>query len=299
MENCRIVPLKGECPAIKEKLGCLNVSLNFSALTDSFVCRFLASEVEIESNLPLTLKNGSTVLGTGVNISLALTGPTSINFYPEANGDYEISIYSKYSIVNLNFNNGCIIKSLFPEYLTAISILELNQPSNSDFTLDVNSLSNNPALTSLSSYCNNGVLYGDIANLPENNYKEVNIQGGSHASVSGNISKFNNKTNIQQITLSRTSVEGNIEGLNNLTKLTRLNISYSENITGDVCTLAEGLLSNGKTTGDVTFRLIGTSCTIKGDSITSAAQATFSASSIVINCGDYTYTYDGVEWTRS
>ena len=166
--------------------------------------------------------------------TLTVKDETNIFF---SNGNYNISIADKYSLVSLSFSGKNIantylersnkylnIESL--KYSKGLTILNCSAESVSG---NISSLENLTLLTNLNFTLSK--VSGDISNIK--NLTALTYLNLSQSNVSGNIDALKNLTALTYLNLSQSNVSGNIDALKNLTALTYLNLSQS-NVSGDI-----------------------------------------------------------------
>ena len=169
--------------------------------------------------------------------TLTVKDETNIFF---SNGNYNISITDKYSLVSLSLsgiginnntsqrsNKYLNIESL--KYSKGLTILNCSAVSVSG---NISSLENLTLLTSLNLTLSN--ISGDIDALK--NLTALTYLNLSQSQVSGDISNLKNLTALTSLSLSQSQVSGDIDALKNLTALTSLNLSQLQ-VSGDISNL--------------------------------------------------------------
>ena len=125
-----------------------------------------------------------------------------------SNGDYELSIPDKYSIIQINcWNAGSCVSMDISDLKYSLSINSIAL-RNAQVSGDISALSNLTALWNISIRT---------------------------ANISGDISALSNLTALATLNLQGTQVSGDISALSNLTKLTSFTVA---NMSGDISTLS-------------------------------------------------------------
>ena len=148
-----------------------------------------------------------------------------------SNGDYELSIPDKYSIIQINcWNAGSCVSMDISDLKYSLSINSIAL-RNAQVSGDISALSNLTALWNISIRTAN--ISGDISALSNlTALATLNLQG---TQVSGDISALSNLTALATLNLQGTQVSGDISALSNLTKLTSFTVA---NMSGDISTLS-------------------------------------------------------------
>ena len=242
MNQCLVTKLKG---AVSDsslmRLGEFRIKVNMvtrpTSRTQGFTFTF-NKDVQIEiigngyfTNKALTANNGKT---------MNITANTMASVYV-SNGDFEVAVLDKYSLVCLLFyaqgeanvtaaemsNRSMTIDDL--KYSTALTSINLGGTQVSG---DISALQNLTALTSINLYSTQ--VSGDISalqNLTALTY--INLGG---TQVSGDISALQNLTALTSIELYSPQVSGDISALQNLTALTYINLGGTQ-VSGDISAL--------------------------------------------------------------
>ena len=143
--------------------------------------------------------------------TLTVKDETNIFF---SNGNYNISITDKYSLVSLSFSG--------------IGIANTSSERSNKY-LNIESLKYSKGITSLN--CSARSVSGNISAL-ENLTLLTNLNL-TMSNISGDISNLKYLTALTYLNISQTQVSGDINALKNLTALTNLNISISQ-VSGDI-----------------------------------------------------------------
>ena len=143
--------------------------------------------------------------------TLTVKNETNIFF---SNGNYNISIADKYSVVSLSFSG----KNIANTYL-----------ERSNKYLNIESLKYSKGLTILN--CSAESVSGNISSL-ENLTLLINLNF-TLSKVSGDIDALKNLTALTYLNLSQSNVSGNIDALKNLTALTSFDFSNTL-VSGDI-----------------------------------------------------------------
>ena len=185
--------------------------------------------------------------------TLTVKDETNIFF---SNGNYNISITDKYSLVSLSFsgigitntssersNKYLDIESL--KYSKGLTLLNCSARSVSG---NISALENLTLLANLNLTLSN--ISGDISNLK--NLTALTYLNISQTQVSGDISNLKNLTALTVSNISQTQVSGDISNLKNLTALTYLNISQTQ-VSGSIDALKN---LTALTSFDLSFTLV-------------------------------------------
>ena len=166
--------------------------------------------------------------------TLTVKDETNIFF---SNGNYNISITDKYSLVSLSFSGIGITNTTSErsnKYLNIESLkyskglTKLNCSARS-VSGNISSLENLTLLASLNLTLSN--VSGDIDALK--NLTALTYLNLSQSQVSGDIDALKNLTVLTNLNLGQSQVSGDIDALKNLTSLTYLNLGLS-NVSGDI-----------------------------------------------------------------
>ena len=260
MTQCLVTKLKG---AVSDsslmRLGEFRIKVNKvttpTSRTQGFTFTF-NKDVQIEiigngyfTNKALTANNGKT---------MNITANTMASVYV-SNGDFEVAVLDKYSLVRLLFyaqvevnvtaeemsNRSMTIDDL--KYSTALTYINLGSTQVSG---DISALQNLTALTYIG--LGRTQVSGDISALQ--NLTALTYIGLSSTQVSGDISALQNLTALTNIGLSSTQVSGDISALQNLTALTNINLSSTQGNLSSLSRLTKlnhCALKQSKITGDL------------------------------------------------
>lgn len=137
----------------------------------------------------------------------------------------------------------------------------------------------------------------DTSVLPDN-IKSVNLD---YAQISLNISDFSRLSNLENLSLQQSYINGQITDIANLINLTSLNIAGPHtHVTGSIEGFVEALISNGKTSGTLTFNQRDSTGLITLNNIAGIASLSITISGITASVsqdGNIVASYDGSTWT--
>ena len=163
----------------------------------------------------LTANNGKT---------MNITANTTTNVYV-SNGDFEIAVTDKYSLVEFMF------------YPTDESNITASEMKNRYLNLDDLKFATSLNRIVLS----NTQVSGDISSLSGlHSLTEIRL---SNTQVSGDISALSNLTSLRYIDMSNTQVSGDISALSGLTALTNISLPNTQ-VSGDISSLSGLILLN-------------------------------------------------------
>lgn len=254
MDNCLISKLKATVDNDNlTKYGCFRIKRRASENYEAANARLTFRAAEA---FTITAKGSGFMADSAENLSdpemcytekEASADTATIIFF--SNGDYEIEISAKYSVINITASNSSY-DSLFElniddfKYDSNIGILDFESP-NIKATGDLSSLAGKSVTklniaNALATDNQNSNITGDISVL--SSATEIILPGQS--GVYGSINSLN--SNLNYLLITGSNCEGTASQLGRYTSLTRLFIGKTR-ITGSVEDLVASFVQNGRT----------------------------------------------------
>ena len=219
--ECLITKLKGNVDDNSlSRLGELRIKVNKVetpvSKTQGFTFIFNKdAKIEIVGNGYFT--NQSLTANTGKTMQITANKATSVYV---SNGDFDIALLDKYSLVHLSFN---------PDEETGISASQTDNRS-----LNIDDLKYSKALTYL--YIPSTQVVGDLSSLQ--NLTELQYIVLPYTQITGDLSSLSKLTKLETINCASVNIRGDLFSLQNLTELQSLTLSKTQ-ITGDLSSLSK------------------------------------------------------------
>lgn len=228
MNKCLFTKLKGSVSSVLPYFGTMTIHVSKSnEVTDITQC------MSCTVGMKLKVLDGTNMLSFNSDFSNpvneAVVNSSSLIYF--LNGDYDVAL-EKYELKGLNTHpNGSYGTIL--NYAFNFDELKFSKNLN-----NFKAFSGSNTTGSLSTFNDKIHMY------------ELCVYGKK---TTGTLKDIGNLKEILNLVIDNTNVSGNIKDLSALTKLSKVNISNSLNIEGKLEDFCNGLVSNGKTSGTLSF----------------------------------------------
>lgn len=250
------------------------------------------SEYTITTNKTLYFKKGTYYIDKKYNITdISVPGSSSSRSGIVIKNQQFLTSLTQLNVSYGNFY--CNIKDFIHTLITAIRANSCN-----GFAGDISELAEISTASSFKRLtCANTGVYGNISVFENfSNIENINI---STTDCVGNLSSLSELTMLKTLDISKTGIQGNIASLSKCTLLTSINVS--ENAGGEINELVRGMIDNyGRNSGNITCLSFYSNITLDGsilsDTSTTIAIASATQYSVTNNGVTKTYIKSGGSW---